>query len=47
VSRPATRFTSEAHLPHAINIPLTTLGAQTTQTLDRARPVIVYCHDTV
>ena len=33
------------HLPGAINIPLKTLDAQSTQGLDRDRPVIVYCYD--
>ena len=33
------------HLPGAINIPLKTLDAATTATLDRERPVIVYCWD--
>ena len=33
-----------AHLPGAVNHPLTELGARTGQ-LDRSRPVIVYCHD--
>lgn len=35
-----------AHLPGAINLPLKELDARTDQ-LDRSRPVIVYCHDTV
>jgi rhodanese-related sulfurtransferase len=35
----------EEHLPGAINIPLKTLDRETTQGLDRERPVIVYCHD--
>ena len=33
-----------AHLPGAVNHPLKELDARTRQ-LDRARPVIVYCHD--
>ena len=33
-----------AHLPGAVNVPLNELDARTGQ-LDRARPVIVYCHD--
>jgi rhodanese-related sulfurtransferase len=33
------------HLPGAINIPLKTLDAETTQRLARDRPVIVYCSD--
>jgi rhodanese-related sulfurtransferase len=35
----------DEHLPSAINIPLKTLDQQTTQQLDRERPVIVYCYD--
>lgn len=35
-----------AHLPGALNLPLKELDARTEQ-LDRSRPVIVYCHDTV
>ena len=35
-----------AHLPEAVNLPLKELDAHTEQ-LDRSRPVIVYCHDTV
>jgi rhodanese-related sulfurtransferase len=35
-----------AHLPGAVNLPLKELDARTEQ-LDRSRPVIVYCHDTV
>ncbi len=35
----------EAHLRGAINIPLKELGRETTAGLDRAAPVIVYCHD--
>jgi rhodanese-related sulfurtransferase len=35
----------EEHLPGAINIPLKQLDRETTKQLDRARPVVVYCHD--
>lgn len=35
-----------AHLPSAVNLPLKELDARPGQ-LDRSRPVIVYCHDTV
>ena len=35
-----------AHLPGAVNLPLKELDARTEQ-LDRSRPVIVYCNDTV
>ena len=41
---PADEFEDE-HLPGAINIPLKTLDAQSTASLDRQRPVIVYCND--
>ena len=34
------------HLPGAISIPLKTLDAESTQSLARDRPVIVYCYDT-
>ena len=33
------------HLPKAINIPLKELDRETTATLKRDAPVIVYCHD--
>ena len=36
---------AEAHLPGAINIPLKTLDRDSTAQLDRARAVVVYCHD--
>jgi len=36
----------DEHLPGAINIPLKTLDRDTTSSLDRTRPVIVYCYDT-
>jgi rhodanese-related sulfurtransferase len=35
----------DEHLPGAINIPLKTLDRKTTASLDRGRPVIVYCYD--
>jgi rhodanese-related sulfurtransferase len=35
----------EEHLPGAINIPLKKLDASTTQQLDRAHAVVVYCWD--
>jgi rhodanese-related sulfurtransferase len=37
---------ADEHLPAAINIPLKTLDHETTRTLDKNRPVIVYCYDT-
>jgi rhodanese-related sulfurtransferase len=41
---PAGGFDAE-HLPGAINIPLKTLDAGSTLSLDPQRPVIVYCYD--
>jgi rhodanese-related sulfurtransferase len=41
---PAGEFEDE-HLPGAINIPLKTLDAESTLSLDPQRPVIVYCYD--
>ena len=41
---PADGFDRE-HLPGAISIPLKTLDAESTVSLDRQRPVIVYCYD--
>ena len=38
---------AEAHLPGAINIPLKQLDASTTAILDRDRPVVVYCWDSL
>lgn len=35
-----------AHLPGAVNLPLEDLDAGTGQ-LDRSRPVIVYCYDSL
>jgi rhodanese-related sulfurtransferase len=35
-----------AHLPGAVNLPLKKLDATAGQ-LDRSRPVIVYCHDSL
>jgi rhodanese-related sulfurtransferase len=34
----------DEHLPGAINIPLKTLDAESTASLDPQRPVIVYCY---
>ena len=34
------------HLPGAVNLPLKELDARAGQ-LDRSRPVIVYCHDSL
>jgi len=41
---PVDEFEDE-HLPGAIDIPLKTLDAESTVSLDPHRPVIVYCHD--
>jgi rhodanese-related sulfurtransferase len=41
---PEAEFEDE-HLPGAINLPLKTLDREGARQLDRARPVIVYCHD--
>jgi rhodanese-related sulfurtransferase len=35
----------EEHLPGAINIPLKTLDGESTATLDKVNPVVVYCWD--
>jgi rhodanese-related sulfurtransferase len=37
----------EAHLPGAINIPLKRLDASTVAVLERDRPVVVYCWDSL
>jgi rhodanese-related sulfurtransferase len=37
----------EEHLPGAINIPLKELDRGTAAALDRERPVIVYCWDSL
>jgi rhodanese-related sulfurtransferase len=36
---------AEEHLPGAISLPLKELDATTATTLDRTRPVVVYCWD--
>jgi rhodanese-related sulfurtransferase len=41
---PAAEYEDE-HLPGAINIPLKELDHETTQGLDRSRPVVAYCYD--
>jgi rhodanese-related sulfurtransferase len=38
---------AQAHLPGAVNIPLKQLDASTTARLDRERPVVVYCWDSL
>jgi rhodanese-related sulfurtransferase len=36
-----------AHLPHAINLPLRELDEEHAAVLDRTRPVVVYCWDSL
>jgi rhodanese-related sulfurtransferase len=36
-----------AHLPGAINLPLRELDEHAATTLDRGRPVVVYCWDSL
>jgi rhodanese-related sulfurtransferase len=43
---PASEY-ADAHLPGAINIPLKQLDASTTRALDRDRPIVVYCWDSL
>jgi len=43
---PAAEYTEE-HLPGAINLPLKQLDPSTAAQLDPARPVIVYCWDSL
>jgi rhodanese-related sulfurtransferase len=43
---PAAEYTDE-HLPGAVNIPLKQLDAASTAQLDRTRPVVVYCWDSL
>ncbi len=38
---------AEAHLPGAVNIPLKQLDARAAGVLDRDRPVVVYCWDSL
>ena len=38
---------AEMRLPGAINIPLKRLDADSASTLDRERPVVVYCWDSL
>jgi rhodanese-related sulfurtransferase len=35
----------QAHLPGAINIPLSKLDQKATAELNKSRPIIVYCND--
>jgi rhodanese-related sulfurtransferase len=41
---PADEYEDE-HIAGAISLPLKELNATTAERLDRARPVITYCHD--
>lgn len=41
---PAAAYRKE-HLPHAINVPLENMNAETTRALRKDQAVIVYCHD--
>jgi rhodanese-related sulfurtransferase len=41
---PAEEYDDE-HLPGAVNLPLRELDAERAETLDRSRPVVVYCYD--
>ncbi len=43
---PAVEY-DEEHLPGAINIPLKTLDAASAKQLDRVKPVVVYCYDSL
>jgi rhodanese-related sulfurtransferase len=38
---------ADEHLPGAVNIPLEQLDATTAGQLDRTRPVVVYCWDSL
>jgi rhodanese-related sulfurtransferase len=38
---------TQAHLPGAINLPLGSLHEEQVAVLDRARPVVVYCWDSL
>jgi rhodanese-related sulfurtransferase len=37
----------QGHIPGAINLPLKQLDAETAAVLDRSRPVVVYCWDSL
>jgi len=38
---------AEGHIPGAISLPLRELSAETASVLDRNRPVVVYCWDSL
>ena len=37
----------EGHIPGALNLPLKQLDAETAGGLDRGRPIVVYCWDSL
>jgi rhodanese-related sulfurtransferase len=37
----------EGHIPGAINLPLKELDAETAGALDRTRPIVLYCWDSI
>jgi rhodanese-related sulfurtransferase len=37
----------EGHIPGAINLPLRELNGETAGVLDRARPIVLYCWDSL
>jgi rhodanese-related sulfurtransferase len=43
---PAAEY-AEEHLPGAVNLPLKQLDATSAAQLDRTRPVVVYCWDSL
>lgn len=43
---PAVEY-DEEHLPGVINIPLKTLNAASAKQLDRVKPVVEYCYDSL
>lgn len=43
---PAAEY-AEEHLPRAVNLPLKTLNAESAAQLDRTKPVVVYCFDSL
>ena len=43
---PAAEY-EEGHLPGAISLPLKQLDADSAKVLDRGRPVVVYCWDSL
>lgn len=43
----STKQYEEQHLPGAVNIRLAEIPEKAPEMLDRSRPVIVYCHDSL